>query len=52
METLGLSVFKRYQEISGEKVDFPEEGYQGDYIRTLAKEIFEGNKGETSRRQS
>ena len=46
METLGLSVFKRYQEIAGEKVDFPEEGYQGDYIKTLAKEIFEENKGE------
>ncbi len=46
METLGLSVFKRYQEISGEKVDFPEEGYQGDYIKNLAKEIFEENKGE------
>jgi arginyl-tRNA synthetase len=41
METLGLSVLRRYQELLGEKVEFPEEGYQGDYIRDLAAEIAE-----------
>ena len=39
IETLGRSVFLRYQELFGQKVEFPEECYQGNYIRDLAEEI-------------
>ena len=39
IETLGRSVFLRYQELFGQKVNFPEECYQGNYIRDLAGEI-------------
>lgn len=41
MKTLGRSVYLRYLQILGEAIDFPEEGYQGDYIKSLAKEILE-----------
>jgi arginyl-tRNA synthetase len=33
IQTLGRSVFLRYQALLGRPVDFPEECYQGDYIR-------------------
>ncbi|MBA4367729.1 MAG: arginine--tRNA ligase [Desulfobacterium sp.] len=36
IRTLGLSVFLRYQELFGEPVAFPEDCYQGDYIRDIA----------------
>ena len=39
IETLGRSVFLRYQEMFGQKVKFPDECYQGEYIRDLAGEI-------------
>jgi len=39
IHTLGRSVFLRYKEMFGQKVKFPEECYQGDYIRDLAAEI-------------
>ncbi|MDD5618548.1 MAG: arginine--tRNA ligase, partial [Candidatus Omnitrophica bacterium] len=38
---LGKSVQLRYNELKGEKIDFPEECYQGDYIISLAKEILD-----------
>lgn len=34
---LGKSLYYRAQEILGEKIDFPEEGYQGDYIKDMAR---------------
>ncbi|MDA0999741.1 MAG: arginine--tRNA ligase [bacterium] len=37
MEMLGKSAYCRYLESRGEKVKFPEEGYQGEYIREIAK---------------
>ena len=40
IRTLGLSVFLRYRQRLGESVVFPEECYQGDYIRELAEGIF------------
>jgi len=40
IHTLGKSVFARYMELSGVKVDFPADGYQGDYIRDHAKAIY------------
>ena len=39
IRTLGASVFARYRELAGEAVDFPEDGYRGDYIVELAREI-------------
>ncbi len=39
MNTLGRSVFARYLELLGRKLDFPEDGYQGDYIKDIAEEI-------------
>lgn len=39
MKVLGASVRARYQELVGRPVDFPEDGYQGDYIRDVAKSL-------------
>ena len=41
IKTLGLSVFLRYREISGEDIRFSDDCYQGDYIRDLAIQIKE-----------
>ncbi len=41
MRVLGDSVRLRYFELLGEKVDFPEDYYQGEYIRDIAKKIYE-----------
>lgn len=39
IDTLGESVMRRYFQAEGVKVDFPDELYQGDYIKDLAKEM-------------
>ena len=36
MRVLGDSVRLRYRELSGEKIDFPEDYYQGEYISDIA----------------
>ncbi len=41
MRILGDSVRLRYLELLGEKVEFPEEYYQGDYIREIAGHLLE-----------
>lgn len=41
MKLLADSVFARYQELFGKAVTFPDDGYQGDYIRTVAKHVSE-----------
>ncbi len=41
IETLGRSTWLRYLELLGVKIAFPEEGYQGAYIRDLARQVFE-----------
>lgn len=41
IETLGRSVFLRYQQLLGRQVEFPETCYQGDYIQALAREMQE-----------
>ncbi len=38
MHILGASVYLRAKELSGEKVDFPEDHYKGTYIYDIAKE--------------
>jgi arginyl-tRNA synthetase len=46
MNNLGQSVLLRYRELLGEKIEFPENCYRGDYIKDIAGKIIkkEGNK--------
>ena len=39
--TLGRSIDARYRELLGEEVEFPEDGYQGDYIYDIVRQIIE-----------
>jgi len=39
IDILGQSIRARYLELVGEELTFPEDGYKGTYIRTLASEI-------------
>ncbi len=41
MRVLGLSVAARYLEILGEKFEFMEDYYQGEYIKEVAKKVIE-----------
>ncbi|UCE72324.1 MAG: arginine--tRNA ligase [Nitrospiraceae bacterium] len=41
VKLLGRSVYARYQQASGNDVPFPEDGYQGDYIESIARDIRE-----------
>jgi arginyl-tRNA synthetase len=46
MNNLGKSVLLRYRELNGEKIEFPETCYRGDYIKDISGEILkrEGDK--------
>jgi len=44
MRVLGDSVRLRYKEFLGEKIDFPEDYYQGEYIRDIAKHLYDERK--------
>jgi arginyl-tRNA synthetase len=39
MDILAVSVWVRYLELNGEELAFPENGYRGDYVRSLAHEL-------------
>ena len=41
MNNLGRSTWIRYQELLKKKVEFPEDGYKGDYIKDIAQEILD-----------
>ncbi len=41
IQTLGISVYLRGKELLGQRVDFPDTCYQGDYIRDLAGQLIE-----------
>jgi arginyl-tRNA synthetase len=42
--TLGKSLYFRLRELEGEAVEFPEDGYQGDYMKDLARDyLAQGN---------
>lgn len=41
MRVLGDSVRLRYLELLGQKSDFPEDHYQGEYIKDIAKNIYD-----------
>jgi arginyl-tRNA synthetase len=45
MDNLALSLYARYRELFGEKIEFPDGGYPGDYVKTIAAEIKEKNGG-------
>jgi arginyl-tRNA synthetase len=40
MQTLGRSLLLRVQELQGEQVTFPENCYQGDYLKELAEKYY------------
>ncbi len=40
----GLSVYSRYREILGEKIDFPDDGYQGEYVKDIAQHVFDNKE--------
>jgi arginyl-tRNA synthetase len=46
IENLALSVQARALELNGETVEFPEDGYRGDYIRALARRYIDENIGD------
>ena len=46
MHRLGESVKSRYLELLGEKTEFPEEGYEGEYIVKIAKKLID-KKGDS-----
>jgi arginyl-tRNA synthetase len=41
IQTLGRSVLLRAKELLGQTVNFPEDCYQGDYIRDLARQVID-----------
>jgi len=41
MNNLGKSIYARYMELTGKDMPFPEDGYHGEYIIDIAKELFE-----------
>jgi arginyl-tRNA synthetase len=44
IRTLGTSVWLRLQQMQGKPVDFPQDCYQGDYIRDIARDVLD-NRG-------
>ena len=38
---LGLSVFARYQQLLGVDIPLPEDGYKGDYIESIARQVID-----------
>jgi arginyl-tRNA synthetase len=43
MDILALSTWLRYLEINGARLEFPANAYQGDYVRDMARQIFEAH---------
>ena len=41
VDTFARSVSARYRQLLGEDVEFPEDGYHGDYIRDMAREMMD-----------
>jgi arginyl-tRNA synthetase len=39
VETLGRSLDARYRELLGQKVEFPEDGYRGEYLYDMARQL-------------
>ena len=43
INTLGKSLYFRVRELRGEQIEFPEDGYQGDYMKDLARDYLAAN---------
>ena len=43
MNNLGRSTWVRYQELLGKKVEFPDDGYKGDYIKDIAQAVIDAD---------
>ena len=43
MDILALSTWLRYLELAGEQVPFPANAYQGEYVRDMARAIFDAH---------
>jgi len=43
MDTLGRSLYLRYCHLLGQEVDFPDDCYQGDYIKDLAQQVVDSD---------
>jgi arginyl-tRNA synthetase len=41
VETLGRSLDARYRELLGQAVEFPEDGYRGEYLYDIARQLIE-----------
>ena len=44
IKMLGLSVYARFRQIEESDYPFPEEGYKGEYIKDIAKELYETHR--------
>ena len=42
INTLGRSVYLRWKELQGEKIEYPSDLYQGAYVRDIARMLLEG----------
>lgn len=51
MYMLGLSTFLRYQELLGKQIEFPQDAYQGDYIKDIAQNLIENYQDKLLDRQ-
>ncbi|MCM8762769.1 MAG: arginine--tRNA ligase [Candidatus Omnitrophica bacterium] len=45
IDILGNSIYLRMKELKGEKIEFPPDGYQGEYIYDIAQEILNRQEG-------
>jgi arginyl-tRNA synthetase len=52
MDILTVSAWVRYLELCGEQLPFPENGYRGDYVRTLAQDLKAAASESTLRRSA
>jgi len=43
MDILALSTWLRYLQITGARLEFPANAYQGEYVRDMARQIFEAH---------
>ena len=50
VNTFARSVDARYRQLLGEDVEFPEDGYHGDYIKDLAREMMDDYGEELARK--
>ena len=43
MNTLGRSTWMRYQELLKKKIEFPDDGYKGEYIKDIAQAVIDAD---------